>query len=348
MLTITLRDLQYRMRQFAIAIIGAGLVFALALLLTGVRAGFDTETEETVGAIAADGWIVQRGVAGPFTSISGLAASTADRIAVKNGVEEAAPFVAFPNTVRREDGSLVNVNVVGIVPGGVGAPTPSNGDPLRDRGQAVVDSKVEVDVGDSFTIADKKLETVGGVRDRTYFGGQPVVYVPIADAQDLAFDGRPLANAVVFTGDLKRVPKGLVELSNDDVQVDMKRVLHGAIDAIELLRALMWVVAAVIIGAVVYLSALERLRDFAVLKAVGGQSRSLAVGLAIQAMVASLLAAALAVGFAALLRPAFPLPITIGADSYVKLVVIAAVVGILSSLAALRKVLKVDPALAFG
>jgi putative ABC transport system permease protein len=348
MLTITLRDLQYRMRQFAIAIMGAGLVFALALLLTGVRAGFDTETENTVGAIGADGWLVQEGVAGPFTSVSGLAASTAPRIAAIDGVEKADPFVALPNSVRREDGSLVNVNVVGIVPGGVGAPTPSDGDPLQARGQAVVDSKTELEVGDSFTIADKKFEMVGGVSDRTYFGGQPVVYMPIADAQDLAFDGRPLANAVVFTGDLTRVPKGLIELSNDTVQGDMKRVLHGAIDAIELLRALMWLVAAVIIGAVVYLSALERLTDFAVLKAVGGQSRSLAVGLAVQAMLASLLAAALAVGFAAVLRPQFPLPITIGVDSYVKLVLIATVVGILSSLAALRRVLKVDPALAFG
>jgi putative ABC transport system permease protein len=110
----------------------------------------------------------------------------------------------------------------------------------------------------------------------------------------------------------------------------------------------MWVVAAVIIGAVTYLSALERTRDFAVLKAVGGSSRSLALSLAAQAALASLLAAGLAAGLAQLLKPAFPMPVTIGAGAYVVLAAVAIAVGLLSSLAALRRVIRVDPALAFA
>jgi putative ABC transport system permease protein len=38
-LAITLRDLRFRWRQFLIAVIGAGLVFAMALLLTGLAEG---------------------------------------------------------------------------------------------------------------------------------------------------------------------------------------------------------------------------------------------------------------------------------------------------------------------
>src|SRR4051812_46406725 len=68
MWTITLRDLQYRGRQFGIAVAGAALVFALALLLTGISVGFRTEARDTVKAIGADSWVVEKGSAGPFTS----------------------------------------------------------------------------------------------------------------------------------------------------------------------------------------------------------------------------------------------------------------------------------------
>jgi putative ABC transport system permease protein len=132
------------------------------------------------------------------------------------------------------------------------------------------------------------------------------------------------------------------------VRDDLIRPLHGATVAIDVMRWLMWIVAAVIIGAVTYLSALERVRDFAVLKAVGGSSLSLALSLAAQAVLASIAAAVLAIGLAQLLKPLFPLPVDITAQAYLALPAIAMLVGVLSSLAALRRAVGVDPALAFA
>lgn len=347
MLTLTLRDLQFRKRQFAIAIVGAGLTFALALLLTGVSAGFDTEAEDTIDAIAADGWVVEKGVSGPFTSLAAMPVSTAAALRRQKGVRQAQPFVALSQTMRR-DGELVIINVNGVSPGSLGAPVPDGGRGLRRSGEAVVDRTTEAEIGSEFSIAGERYRVVGELENRTYLGGQPVVYLTISDAQRLAFEGRPLSNAVIFTGSLEQPPPGSVELTNDEVQEDMLRPLEGARQAIDILRLLMWIVAAVIIGAVIYLSALERLTDFAVLKAVGGESRSLALGLSLQAVLASVIAAALAAGLAVVLRPAFPLPITITLSAYVLMIVVSILVGILASLAALRKVLSVDPALAFG
>jgi putative ABC transport system permease protein len=212
----------------------------------------------------------------------------------------------------------------------------------------VVDTKTGAELGSTVSISGQRLRVVGQVENRTYLAGRPVVYVAIADAQRIAFHGRPLASAILVTGVPADLPPGLVRLSNDEVEEDMLRPLEGATSAINLLRILMWVVAAVIIGAIIYLSALERLTDFAVLKAMGGESRTLALGLSAQALIASLLAAVLAALLAQILRPAFPLPITISTGSYLAMVGIAAAVGILASLAALRKVLRVDPALAFS
>ena len=61
-----------------------------------------------------------------------------------------------------------------------------------------------------------------------------------------------------------------------------------------------------------------------------------------------LLAAALAVGIGFRLGPFFPMPVEIQPIDGVVLFAAAVMVGVLPSLAALRRVLKVDPALAFG
>src|ERR1022692_3877225 len=58
MLEATLADLMYRWRQFLIAVLGAGVVMALALLLAGLVGGISVETQNTVGGVGADHWIL--------------------------------------------------------------------------------------------------------------------------------------------------------------------------------------------------------------------------------------------------------------------------------------------------
>ncbi len=348
MWTITLRDLQYRRRQFGIAVVGATLVFALTLVLTGISSGFRHEARETVSAFDADAWVVPRGVTGPFTSQSTIPASEARRVKREPGVRDAEPLAEFGHVASLPDGGTENVNVIGHSIGRLGDPAWGQGAARPRPGQAIVDQRLGVEEGDRITISSKQLRVVDVVRDRSYFAGVPIVYVGLRDAQAIAFEGRDVATVIVTQGAPRRVPRGFVALTSDAVTEDMLEPLDGAIVSIDILRLLMWVVAAVIIGAVTYLSALERTRDFAVLKAVGGSSRSLALSLAAQAALASLLAAGLAAGLAQLLRPAFPMPVTIGAGAYVVLAAVALAVGLLSSLAALRRVMRVDPALAFA
>ena len=60
------------------------------------------------------------------------------------------------------------------------------------------------------------------------------------------------------------------------------------------MAVLMWLIAAGIIGLIVYLSAIERMRDFAVFKATGAPTRLIVGGLMLQAVFVSLVAALLA------------------------------------------------------
>ena len=346
MLTITLRDLRARRRQFAIAIVGAGLVFCLALVLTGVRAGFRTEAETTVTDAGADEWVVPAGVTGPFTSLSTLDATLADEIRGRGGVRAASPVVAMQHALRHE-GEPLSVNVLGHERGGLGEPAVARGRTAERAGEAVVDDALGIPLDGRISIADRRLRVVGITEDRTYLGGVPVLFLTLPDAQAVAFDGRSLANAIAVSGRTGPLPSGTELRSNDDVREDLVRPLEGATGAIDILRVLMWIVAAVIIGAVTYLSALERVRDFAVLKAVGAASRTLAASLGAEALVASLLAAAIAAGVAAAIAPAFPLPVTITGTTYLGLIAVAVVIGLVASFAALRRAIGVDPALAF-
>ena len=49
MVTVTLADLAYRYRQFLIAVVGAGVVMAMALLLAGLVGGFSSRSSRPWG-----------------------------------------------------------------------------------------------------------------------------------------------------------------------------------------------------------------------------------------------------------------------------------------------------------
>ena len=345
MWNITLRDLQFRRRQFAIAVVGAGLAFALALVLTGMSAGFRHEARATVRGIGAAAWVVPRGVSGPFTSQSTMPVGVA-RGVIGGGQTE--PVATFGHVARLPDGALKNVTVVGHSIGALGDPSWGRHAVSQSPGQAAVDERLGANAGDTVTLGPNRLRVTRVVRDRTVFGGQPVVFVSLSEAQKIAFAGRPFANALVTRAVPTRVPPGFTVVTNGDVRRDLLRPLQGAVGSIDLTRALMWILAAVVIAAITYLSALERLRDFAVLKAVGGSPRALLLSLSAQAVVSSLIAAALGAAVAQVLAPGFPIAVTIEPSAYLLLPVVALVVGVLASLAAIRRVTRVDPALAFS
>src|SRR5437773_11506255 len=114
---ITLRDLQFRKRQFGIAIVGAGLVFALTLVLTGMSAGFYAETHATVNSIGTTYWIVPAGASGPFAGASVVDPRAAEEIQSAGPVH---PLVIAGSTVRKANSSSTRgVNVIGHQLGGL-------------------------------------------------------------------------------------------------------------------------------------------------------------------------------------------------------------------------------------
>lgn len=344
---LALRDLQWRRRRFLIAVLATSLVFALTLLLSGAGTGVRAEAASIVELFGADAWYVAEGTSGPFTASSTLPVSAADAVAALDGVERADPMVFLRYTVgggadRRD------VNVIGHRPGGLGSPTVQDGRAVDRPGEAVADTRLGFEVGERVAVGERDVEVVGVASGVTFNFGTPTLFVPIEEVQALAFAGQPLATTVVTKGQPSSTPEGLTELDDAEVVADMRRPMKSAIQTIDFINLLLWVIAAGIIGSIVYLSALERSRDFAVLKATGSPDVGLLVGLALQAVVLCLTAALVAVGLARLLEPGFPFAIETSVGAYVALPLVAMAVGLVASLAGLRRALRVDPALAFA
>jgi putative ABC transport system permease protein len=339
-------DLVYRRRRFVIAVLVTALVFGMALAFDGLKRAVQNEVPRIVNLFGADDWVVAKGVSGPFTTTAVVPASTATELARRPGVERADPVVLARGVAHLDPDK--DVNVVGFVRGGLGTPKLDSGRSVRRRGEAVVDATLGLSAGDRLRLGGKEFHVVG-VGDRLRYNfGTPSVFMAVEDAQQLTFDGQPLAMAVAVRGDVGSVPAGMSVLGNDEVMSDLERITKPGVQTINMISVLLWIVAIGIIGSIVYLNALERTRDFAVLKATGSSNRVVVGGLAIQSLFLSVVAALLAIAVAYGVGAALPFPAELEAGSFVQLFGVAIVVGLLASLIGARRAVTTDPALAFS
>jgi putative ABC transport system permease protein len=348
MLALTFADLLYRARQFLIAVVGAGLVLAMGLLMAGLVGGFSYELNQTVSGTGAELWVLSHNAGGRIASTAVFPESDVSALARTRGVTRAAPFILMPQQVAQVNGKPVSVVLAGVEPGNVGNPVPNSGSPLTGNGQVVVDSLVGAPIGSHIAMGSQTLDVVGQVNNRTLFGGAPLVYLTVHDAQALALGGQKLVTAILITGQPAHVPPGLTVYTPSDVEQQSIKSMAQAVSSINNSKILMWAVAAIIIAALLYVSALQRVRDFAVLKALGASSATLFGSLALQAVAVTLAAALFGLIVSNFMGGLFALPLAVPASAYAFLPVVAVVVGLLSSLVALRRVTGADPAAAFG
>lgn len=340
-----IRDLQWRRRRFVIAAIGTSLVFAITLLLAGFLARFEIEVDHTINMFDADGFVVQEGRSGPFTGTSPLPAEVANAIAATPGVTKANPVISARQVVNRPKDP--DIYLVGAPPNSMGSPPPVKGRLFTAPHEAVVDTRLGAAVGEKLVIGGVDFTVVGTVSGQTVFAGLPIVFMSLSDAQEAVFGGAPVATAIAVRGQPAVAPAGLQFVDRAQAESDLRRPQAATVKSIGTFRSLAWLVAALIIGSVLYLSALERVGDFAVFKATGVGTGDLMVSLIVQAVIVSVGASVLSIGVAYLLSPQFPVAVSFSAKLQLTVPLVAFVIGIAASAMALRRAVAVDPALAF-
>jgi putative ABC transport system permease protein len=333
----------YRRGKFALAVVATGLAFGMSLVMQGMVTHLGWETTHIVGVFEADHWVVAEGGTGPFTTMTFIPTAVADQLEAQQGVIEADPFVQ-----AREILNGLDTFVIGIQPGGLGEPAVDQGRLIRDPGEVLTASTLGFRPGDVVKLAGHPATVVGTVADATYYFGQPAVFAPIEDIQRWYLNGGDVANGVAVSGRIDSLPPGTTVLSNEETIADLDRPQASGRDSIVILNSLLWMMAAGIVGTLVYLITLERTRDVAVLKTMGAKRSTLLTGVALHGLVLSLASLVVGVVISTVLARVMPFGIRLEFGGVVRVGTIAIVIGLVASLVGYRRTVGIDPSVAFG
>lgn len=345
MLLLAFRDLTHRARRFLVVVAAVSVVFTLVYLMGGLVEQFEQEPYLTAEAIGAEAWLLPEGSSGPFTSSATLSPEQVDAATSEDA--DLVPLVVARATLSgggHDQESLV----VGHPVGGLGSPPVVEGGPVAGSGELVVDRASGLTVGDRVSVGGHRTTVVGLSADTTLLAGLPVVFLPIADAREALFGGSEVVSALVGASATGRPPAGTVRVSAEDVAADALGPLENAVASVDLIRVLLWVVAGIIVGGVLYLTVLERQRDVAVLKALGGTNRQLLASLALQAVAIASVAVAVATVLQWMVAPRFPLTVRVPSNAYWQVPTVAIALAMLATWVGSSRVRSTDPVTAFG
>jgi putative ABC transport system permease protein len=311
--------------------------------MAGTVAHLGNETDRIVALFKADRFVVADGGTGPFTTTRLLPASVAKTVAAMPGVQRADAFVNARENLKGKD-----VNVLGITPDGLGTPEVHTGFLPDDSGEAVTDTTLGYHLGDEFELGEHSYEVVGLSSNTTFYFGQPTVFLTMKDVQDNFLEGQPYATAIAVRGDLRAAPAGTRIMTDAQVRKDLNRPQKSGTQTVVIFNTLLWLMAAGIVATMVYLTALERSRDIAVMKAMGTSNRTLFGGMAVQGLALALAACLVGAAVSLALSPVMPFAVETPGVAYAEVLVIGVVVGLVAALVGLRRAVHIDPALAFG
>lgn len=337
---ILLRDLQYRRWRVLLTVVLMAIVMTLLFIMSGLVGQFNAEPELATRFAGDDKyWVVPAGAGGPITNPQ--AVPRPELPPIPDG--EAVLFQ--PSQLDGERVFVAGRDFTG--PSEV-QKNLDNGRMPAGPGEVVVDATTGLSVGDAALLGTEAVTIVGIVDDATVLAGVPMVFAEINFAQKAAAGGNDIAMGVITSDPDPNIPPQFQVMSSEQVSADTLKPLENAISSVTLVQALLWLITTIVIAAIVYITALERTRDFAVLKAVGGKTRELAGSLLVQGVIMT----ALAVGIAAILQsfvaPAFPMIVRVPSSSWWQIPVVAIIVAAVAGMAGVMKVRGTSPAEAFG
>ncbi|MFZ5620790.1 MAG: ABC transporter permease [Pseudomonadota bacterium] len=191
MISLAGRDILHAWGKFVFTGIGLGLLIGVTLTMAGVYRGMVDDAKVLLDNSGADLWVVQQDTLGPYAESSSIHDDTWRGIRGVRGVARAANVTYLTMQVRK--GELdVRVMVTGIAagePGAPGWPPHLVGGRHITRGhyEAVADVATGFELGDRIQIRRNHYTVVGLTRRMVSSNGDPMVFVPLKDAQEAQF-----------------------------------------------------------------------------------------------------------------------------------------------------------------
>ena len=206
MISLAGRDILHAWGKFVFTGIGLGLLIGVTLTMAGVYRGMVDDGRALLDNSGADIWVVQQGTLGPYAEPSSLNDSTWRSLRALPGVQAAANVTYLTMQVQRLAGNAgaagtagaasaasdVRAMVVGIAPGGSGTPgwppyLVAGRQLTRSHYEAVADIASGMALGERIQIRRNVYTVVGLTRRMVSSGGDPMVFIPLKDAQAAQF-----------------------------------------------------------------------------------------------------------------------------------------------------------------
>ncbi len=191
MISLAGRDILHSWGKFVFTGVGLGLLIGVTLTMAGVYRGMVDDAKALLDNSGADLWVVQKDTLGPYAEPSSLPDDVYRGILGMPGVARAANVTYLTMQVRRGETDVRSM-VVGVVPGGPGEP----GQPgyliagrqiTRGHYEAVADVASKFRLGERIQIRRNFYTVVGLTRRMVSSGGDPMVFIPLKDAQEAQF-----------------------------------------------------------------------------------------------------------------------------------------------------------------
>ena len=188
MISLAGRDILHAWGKFVFTGVGLGLLIGVTLTMAGVYRGMVDDAKVLLGNSGADLWVVQKDTLGPYAEPSSIYDDVYRGILGMPGVERAANVTYLTMQVRLGERD-VRAMAVGIVPGGPGEPAYLVAGRQITRGhyEAVADMATGFKLGERIQIRRNHYTVVGLTRRMVSSSGDPMVFIPLKDAQEAQF-----------------------------------------------------------------------------------------------------------------------------------------------------------------
>ena len=376
-MNLAMKDIRHGLFRFILTCFGLGLLMTVVFAMMGIYNGLVVEALAVARAPAAGLWVVEAGTKGPFAEASNIPPGTRDAVARLPGVAEAGA-VNYQNVETGHAGRSLRLYVIGYERGRPGGPLRIAEGRALDAShfELVADRKTGREVGDRLQLGRNRYPVTGLVDGVINSGGDPAVYITLADAMSLQTELAPPAERVQAARGATSVKSASVAAVIARLQPDadvqflaatirqwkhlsvltqaeqeellLVSVVDKARRQIGLFLVILLSVSAVVIALIIYTMTMEKLKQIATLKLIGAPDRTIVSLIVQQALILGATGWTVGLVLILLVKDNFPRRVMLEPVNVVALAAIVFAVCLLASALGVRAAMKVDPATALG
>lgn len=357
---VAVRDLRRGYRRFLLLGAVVALVAVLSTVLSGLATGLVTDGISGLRALPAERLALQEGAEATFSRST---LNEADLATFSNleGVQATPLGASFVNAASESGGPSLDLALFGVAADSFlvqrdDARASLSGTPGLVLAHELEDEGVEI--GDRYTLGGSNVELpVLGFTFAGSYGHAPIAFVSLSTWQQIQYgdDARGRFSAVALQGDADAIEAagndaGLSVLTKSQAYAGSPGYTAET-TTMTLIRGFLLVISALVVGAFFTVLTVQRTRQIGLLKAMGASNGYIArdsIG-QMTVLVAAATAVGVALGVAVItLLSGGDAPVELDLGSVTTVAVSLVVAGVVGSLAAVRRITQIEPAIALG